>query len=175
MTQIITVTIIGLMFITCGNMDTDSTNQTSNHEIICSDEGCKGTYKGPEFEDGSDVGHQFSNHMSREVGNNLKELYDSKKYSKVDLSKITMTTTNMDHKGDVIYSLDIPFIKVSDPCDAYTAFDHRGGWGHKIKKAHVLNIFKNKDNLDIIELNTPEGLQEFWVQWRHEAKQSNCR
>ncbi len=176
MKQIVTVLFIGLSCLMCINSEDNSVNQNvSDHEIICSENGCKGTYAGPEFVNNSDVAHQFSNQMSDKVGIKLKQLYDEGKYSKVDLSNIKMSTKNMDSKGNVIYSLEVPFIRTPDSCDAFTAFDHRGGWGHKIKKEDVLEIFKNKDNLKIIELNTGEGLQEFWIQWRHETKQSDCK
>lgn len=145
-------------------------NAEKDYTIVCSENGCKGTYYGPEFINGADVAHQFSNHMSNKVGQQLKILYDKGIYVKVDLPNIKMTTTNMDNKGDVIYSLEIPFVSVKTPCDAFTAFDHRGGWGHQIKKESVLEHFKHQDNLKIIELNTPEGLQEFWIQWRHQNK-----
>ena len=146
-----------------------------NHVINCTDSGCTGTYNGPEFVNHSDVAHQFSNHMSRAVGNKLKELYDEKKYSKVNLSKITMSTTDMNHLGNVVYTLTIPFVNTADSCAAFTAFDHRGGWGHKLKKQRVLEVFKSKNKIEFVELNTPEGLQEFWIQWRHESKQALCK
>ena len=113
--------------------------------------------------------------MANKVGRQLKALYDKGIYVQVDLPKIKMTTKNMDNRGDVIYSLEIPFIKVATACDAFTAFDHRGGWGHRIKKENVLTHFKNQNNLKIIELTTPEGLQEFWIQWRHQSKQAQCK
>ncbi|MDC3337327.1 hypothetical protein OAW23_05615 [Flavobacteriales bacterium] len=146
-----------------------------HHQITCSEKGCKGTYSGPEFTNQSDVAHQFSNHMAREVGNQLKELYDLGTYSKVNLSEIIMTTDEMNHLDDVTYTLNIPFIRTDDSCAAYTAFDHRGGWGHRLKKEHVLNIFKSKSKLEWIELNTPEGLQEYWLQWKHQSKQAHCQ
>jgi len=147
---------------------------TSENDIIVKDTGCSGTYNGPEFFNGYDVAHQFSNKMSRVVGDKLKELYDQKIYVKVDLKKIEMTTLNMDNKGNVIYYLNIPFISVQKPCDATTSFDHRGGWGHQIKKVSVLKTFGDKKGLEMIELNTDEGLQEFWIQWRNSGKQSHC-
>ena len=42
--------------------------------------------------------------MSGAVGDKLKELYDNKKYVKVDLQNIIMTTQGMDNKDNVIYS-----------------------------------------------------------------------
>lgn len=147
---------------------------STEKNISINDTGCQGTYSGPEFINGSDVAHQFSNKMSRVVGDQLKVMYNRKKYVKVDLKKIVMTTKNMNNKGDVIYHLNIPFIPVKKACDATTSFDHRGGWGHKIKKESVLKIFGKKKGLEFIELNTNEGLQEFWIQWRNSNKQSHC-
>lgn len=153
-----------------------ATSQTDkNYTITCTGNGCKGTYNGPEFTNGADVAHQFSNHMSNKVGKQLKALYDKGIYVQVNLANIKMTTKNMDNRGNVIYSLDIPFVKVNTACDAFTAFDHRGGWGHQIKKESVVTHFKNQDNLKMIELTTSEGLQEFWIQWRHKTKQAHCK
>ncbi len=148
--------------------------KAQNKEITCSDNGCRGVYRGPEFINGSDVAHQFSNHMSAKVGDQLKALYRKKKYVKVDLDNLTMTTKGMDNRGSVVYTLEVPFVQVSDSCKAFTAFDHRGGWGHKITLSSVEHIFKEKNNLAIKEISTPEGLQEFWVQWRHERWQPLC-
>lgn len=64
------------------------------------------------------------------VGVKLKELYRNKEYSKVDLEKIVMTTRGMG-SGTVTYYLEVPFKLVSTKCDAFTSFDHVGGWNHK--------------------------------------------
>ena len=112
--------------------------------------------------------------MSKVVGNHLKKLYREGNYAKVNLSKIKMSTKGMDNKGDVIYQISIPIILVEDSCKAATAFDHRGGWNHEITKAQALNPFKAKRNVEFIELKTPEGLQEFWIQWQHEKLQKHC-
>ncbi len=148
-------------------------------EITCSDDGCKGVYHGPEFIDGSDVAHQFSNKMSNAVGDKLKVLYAKGKFSKVDFSNIAMTTEGMG-SGIVTYQLSIPFVKVKEKCDAYTSFDHVGGWNHKpalsrrkkelskaLMKGHALNVSKLK--------TTPEGLQEYWIQWQNKIVQSDCQ
>ena len=169
------ILVTSLTYLMCSSSGNSAAYQpVKNHEITCSEEGCQGTYSGPEFTNLSDVAHQFSNHMAREVGIQLKELYDLGKYSKVNLSKIIMTTDGMNQLDTVTYTLNIPFIRTTDSCTAFTAFDHRGGWGHQLKKEKVLEIFKSKGELDWIELNTPEGLQEFWLQWKHESKQKHC-
>ncbi|GAA3643490.1 hypothetical protein [Flavivirga jejuensis] len=147
-------------------------------KITCTKNGCEGFYKGPEFIDGSDIAHQFSNKMSSAVGDKLKELYKKGEYSKVDFSNITMTTKGMG-SGTVIYKLSIPFISVKETCDAYTSFDHVGGWNHKPalsrRKAELSKVLMEGESLDISDLKTtPEGLQEYWIQWKNKMTQSNC-
>ncbi|WP_282160716.1 hypothetical protein [Ulvibacterium marinum] len=148
-------------------------------KIICSDDGCEGVYIGPEFIEGSDIAHQFSNVMSKKVGDKLKELYKLREYSKVDFSKIKMSTKGMG-SGNVVYELNIPFKKVKEKCDAYTSFDHVGGWDHKpalsTRKEELNNVLMEGQTLDISELKTtPEGLQEYWIQWKNKVTQSDCK
>ncbi len=148
-------------------------------EIICSDTNCEGQYYGPEFIDGSDIAHQFSNKMSNAVGVKLKELYKNGKFSKVDFSNIIMTTDGMG-SGIVTYKLSIPFIAVKEKCDAYTSFDHVGGWNHtpalSRRKAELSKVLMIGHTLDISDLKTtPEGLQEYWIQWKNKIVQSSCK
>ena len=166
MTQLI-ILLLTTAFLSCWQSE-------AKYDITCIENGCSGTYTGPEFVNGSDVAHQFSNHMARRVCEELKELYKQKKYTRVVLGEIKMTTKGMNFIGDVTYSLEIPFESVSDPCEAFTSFDHRGGWGHKIKESSVQYSFRNKSNVQLIEKNTPEGLQEFWIQFQHRDYQSQC-
>ena len=151
---------------------------TGNSEIVCDDNGCEGTYEGPEFINGSDIAHQFSNKMSHEVGDKLKELFRKKIYLKVDFTKIKMSTEGMG-SGSVTYELKIPFIRVKNKCDAYTSFDHVGGWNHKpaleARKAQLKSALMENEELDISELKTtPEGLQEYWIQWKNKVLQKDC-
>lgn len=146
--------------------------------IACSEKGCSGTYTGSEFVNGKDIAHQFSNKMSSAVGDKLKELYYEKNYQKVDFSSIKMTTQGMG-SGNVIYKLSIPFIPVNSKCEAYTSFDHVGGWNHKPalskRKNELRKLTLNGHVLDISELKkTPEGLQEYWIQWKNKKIQSDC-
>lgn len=150
--------------------------------IRISDYGIKGIYKGPEFISNKDVkilglknndlAHQFSNRVVYLVGNTLKKLYTEKKYSKVDLRKIKMATPGMDKKGDVEYSLLIPIIRVPKE-EAMTGFEHCGGWDHGINKEledrkKKLLTLTTDNNLYISDLmKTEEGLQEYWIQFRH--------
>ncbi len=150
-----------------------------NDNIRCSEKGCEGTYKGPEFVDGADVAHQFSNTMSAAVGDALKACYRKGAYAKVDFFNIRMTTEGMG-SGMVTYSLYVPFKRVSTACEAYTAFDHVGGWNHKPalhqRKAELSRLLMRGQALAISPLKTtPEGLQEYWIQWRHRTVQVACK
>jgi hypothetical protein len=147
-------------------------------EIKCSDKGCLGTYKGPEFLNSSDIAHQFSNKMSNKVGNKLKALYKNNNYQKVDFSKIEMKTIGMG-SGNVVFSLRIPFISVKEKCESFTSFDHVGGWNHKPalskRKQELEKLLMAGQKLNISELKkTPEGLQEYWIQWKNKYTQSDC-
>jgi hypothetical protein len=137
-----------------------------------------GEYIGYEFTDEGDVGHRFSNLMSSEVGYKLKTLYDEGLYYKVDLEKIHMSTIGMG-SGTVNYSCVIPFVSVTEECDAMTSFDHCGGWGHtpalNSRKDELSDLLLKGDKLDISSLKTtPEGLEEYWIQWRNYKKQAEC-
>jgi len=167
-----------MMGIAC-NSSNESNNlnksQIENQSSRCTDKLCQGTYIGKEFINGADIAHQHSNKMSAIVGDKLKELYDMKKYSKVDFQNITMTTEGMG-TGFVKYELKIPFIRVKSKCESYTSFDHVGGWNHKPelenRKKQLKNVLLNGDKLAISQLKTTkEGLQEYWIQWRNKDKQ----
>lgn len=150
----------------------------SNNTIECSNNECYGEYEGAEFINGSDIAHQFSNKMSAEVGNKLKELFKMGEYSKVDFDNIIMTTKGMG-SGNVIYYLKIPFKRVNTKCEAYTSFDHVGGWNHapalEARKKQLKNALMDNQELDISYLKTtPEGLQEHWIQWKNKVTQSMC-
>ena len=155
-----------------------NTKTQEKNGIECTENGCGGTYTGAEFINGEDIAHQFSNNMSNAVGKKLKELYHEKKYKKVDFSSIKTTTQGMG-SGKVIYNLFIPFITVNSKCEAYTSFDHVGGWNHtpalNRRKKELEYVTLKGHNLDISELQeTPEGLQEYWIQWKNKKVQSDC-
>lgn len=154
---------------------------------VCTDEGVSGVYKGVEFVDweyarklnltGRDIAHNYSNFICKYVGDHLKELYRQGKYSKVDLRHIRMSTLGMgDGDRYVEYRIYIPLIRVSKR-KAMTGFDHSGGWGHapdlKKRKKDLLNgkIVKHKKLLISPLCKTPEGLEEYWIQWQHTALQ----
>ena len=168
------VFIIGVLSIICfSNLIKDEVL------IVCSNNECYGEYIGAEFINRSDVAHQFSNKMSTAVGNKLKELFIKGEYSKVDFDNILMTTRGMG-TGNVVYYLKIPFKRVDRKCEAYTSFDHVGGWNHspalKARKQQLKNVVIDNQELDISCLKTTtEGLQEYWIQWKNKVTQSMCK
>ncbi len=151
---------------------------TNGQSIKCTDSDCQGQYEGAEFINGSDVAHQFSNKMSAVVGDKLKDLFHEVKFSKVDFENIEMSTIGMG-SGQVIFYLKIPFIRVDDRCDAFTSFDHVGGWNHapalEARKKQLEKALMPYHELDISDLKkTTEGLQEHWIQWKNKVTQSMC-
>ncbi|AEA45818.1 hypothetical protein [Fluviicola taffensis] len=152
---------------------------------ICTDSACWGIYKGAEFIpekyidqlnlNGTDIAHQYSNKMCEYIGKKLKQLYRDSLYSKVNFSKIKLSTKGMNGDSNYVeYKIYIPFKRVPKS-QAMTAFDHCGGWGHqpeiKKRKYDLLSspskIVKNR-RLWISKLfRTKEGLQEYWIQWQH--------
>lgn len=172
-------TICSIIFLlSAGFSSSNHTSISQKTNITCSNKECKGSYIGPEFINGSDIAHQFSNKMSQEVGDQLKELFRNDDYSMVDFSNIKMSTDGMG-SGHVIYTLSIPFISVQKKCDAYTSFDHVGGWNHvpalSARKKQLSGVLLKGQKLDISDLKaTPEGLQEYWIQWKNKITQSSC-
>lgn len=167
-------------------------------EPTCTDVGCKGTYNGPQFikigvnKDGTpkwnDIAHDYSNTMSNYVGIKLKELYNRGIYVKVDLKQIKMTATpvsNIASSNRTTVTIDIPFIKVKNKCDAYTSFDHVGGWGHTYKidlpsrETQLSSLLLPGETLDVSDLkmtdkNVSTSLNEYWIQWKNKTTQSDC-
>ena len=156
----------------------------------CNNAGCSGTYSGPEFQNGIDVAHKYSNIMANAVGMKLKQLYDSGTYVKVDLDNIKMSATsvnNGENSNPTVVKITIPFVKVSDKCDAYTSFDHVGGWGHTpelgrrkselssaLIPGETFDISQEK-NTNLRSPNFPDGsLNEYWIQWKEKTRQSDC-
>jgi hypothetical protein len=158
---------------------------------VCTESGCSGKYTGPEWSKNcSDIAHQYSNVITKAVAAKLKELYNSGNYVKVDLDNIKLSATSVNNKcnqNQTTYSVIIPFIKVSNKCDARTGFAHVGGWGHapelQKRKMEIWGYIppgKSRntvvDNLlDVSQLTkTPTGLEEYWIQWKHWDYQSEC-
>lgn len=167
-----------LSFLQCKKKTVDDRILLQSNDLVCNEAGCKGFYEGPEFINNDDIAHQFSNKMSSKVGEQLKKLYQAKIYSKVHFDHIKMTTTGM-NSGQVKYELFIPFVKVESKCDAFTSFDHVGGWNHKPaleeRKLQLQKVLIEGDSLNISSLKTtPENLQEYWIQWRNRDFQSDC-
>ena len=153
-----------------------------NLVIVCNDSFCKVNYSGPEFTihkgEIIDTAHRMSNLISGVVGKKLKNLFDKKKYAKVDLKKIRMTSINMDNLGSVKLEIFIPLKRVKNPCEARTGFDHSGGWDHDPdieKSKKKLSGIAVCEQLEISPLiKTPENFQEYWIQWKHKDFQVNC-
>ena len=167
-----------LSFLQCKKKTVDDRILLESNDVVCNEAGCKGFYEGPEFINNEDIAHQFSNKMSAKVGEQLKTLYQAKIYSKVDFDHIKMTTAGM-NSGQVKYELFIPFVQVESKCDAFTSFDHVGGWNHKPaleeRKLQLQKVLIEGDSLNISSLKTtPENLQEYWIQWRNRDFQSDC-
>ena len=163
-------------FLGCSNTTLNINDESV--KIKCTEHSCVGSYSGAEFINNSDVAHQFSNRMSEVVGEKLKQLYETGKYSKVDFSNIVMTTKGMG-SGNVVYELTIPFKTVDEKCQAFTSFDHVGGWNHtpalSSRKAQLQSALLKGETLDISKLKqTPEGLQEYWIQWKNKTIQVDC-
>jgi hypothetical protein len=173
------VCFIGLVLISCSSPGPVKKHKVHGEKITSSDFVCQGSYVGPEFIEGDDVAHQFSNEMSKKVGDQLKKLYKAGHFSKVDFDHIKMSTEGMG-TGKVIYKLRIPMVRVKNKCEAFTSFDHCGGWNHEpaieLRKEQLSTILLPGDQLNISELKmTPEGLQEYWIQWRNKEVQAECR
>jgi hypothetical protein len=162
-----------------------------SEEPVCTESGCKGRYTGPEFKKmgdntKSDIAHQYSNVITKAVAAKLKDLYKNGIYSRVNFSGIKMETKGMG-TGNVTYTVDIPFERANDKCDARTGFAHVGGWGHEpelqTRKKEIWGYIppgKSRNtvvdnHLDVSQLTTtPEGLEEYWIQWKHWDYQSDC-
>lgn len=159
-------------------------------EPTCTDAGCKWEYKGPQFlkSDSSDVAHKYSNTMSNYVGIKLKELYNRGIYVKVSLKNIVMTADPVQHGenyNQTHVTINIPFIRVKNKCDAYTSFDHAGGWGHTHRinlpdrESKLSTLLLPGETLDVSDLkithkNVNESLNEYWIQWKNKTTQSDC-
>ena len=179
MKHLILLILFVFCFINCNQVKKEEITQTSlKNKITCTKTECQGTYIGKEFINGDDIAHQFSNQMSEAVGDQLKTLFKSSDYSKVNFKNIIMTTVGMG-SGEVTYHLSIPFMTVRTECEAYTSFDHVGGWNHapalSQRKVQLQDVLLPGEHLDISNLKvTAEGLQEYWIQWKHKVVQAEC-
>ena len=185
-TQISALTLSALLLFSCSSPKKKVKNSKIKPEknlvLVCNDSFCSVNYSGPEFTihkgEIIDTAHRMSNLISGEVGKKLKRLFVKKKYTKVDLEKIRMTSIDMDNLGSVKLEIFIPFKRVKNPCEARTGFDHSGGWDHdpeiEIRKKDLSRIALCKE-LEVSPLiKTPENFQEYWIQWKHKEFQANC-
>jgi len=159
----------GGRYASVGNEEDTSTHITERFKYfidtpVCNENGCTGSYKGVEFVDeeymiklhltGTDIAHNYSNVMCRYVGNKLKELFKQGLYSKVDLKNIRMSTKGMGD-GDAYVEYKV-FIR-----------GHRPDIEERKRQLLKGRIVKGK-RLYVSPLKkTPEGLEEYWIQWRH--------
>lgn len=186
LSKISALTLSALLLFSCSSPKKEVKNTKTKPEknlvIVCNDSFCKVNYSGPEFTihkgEIIDTAHRMSNLISGEVGKKLKILFNNKKYAKVDLKKIRMTSIDMDNLGSVKLEIFIPFKRVQNLCEARTGFDHSGGWDHdpaiEKRKKQLLGIAVC-EQLEISSLiKTPENFQEYWIQWKHKDFQENC-
>lgn len=186
LTQISALTLSALLIFSCSNPKKEVKNTKTKPEknlvIVCNDSFCKVNYSGPEFTihkgEIIDTAHRMSNLISGEVGKKLKILFNNKKYAKVDLKNIRMTSIDMNNLGSVKLEIFIPFKRVQNLCEARTGFDHSGGWDHDPaieKRKKQLSGIAVCEQLEISSLiKTPENFQEYWIQWKHKDFQENC-
>ena len=186
LTKISALTLSALLLFSCSSHKKEIKNTKikpkKNLVLFCNDSFCSVNYSGPEFTihkgEIIDTAHRMSNLISSEVGKKLKSLYNKKKYTKVDLEKIRMTSIDMDNLGSVKLEIFIPFKRVKNPCEARTGFDHSGGWDHDPaieKRKKQLSGIALCEELEISPLiKTPENFQEYWIQWKYKEFQANC-
>ena len=187
LTKISALTLSALLLFSCSSPKKEEVKTTKvkpekNLVLVCNDSFCSVNYSGPEFTihkgEIIDTAHRMSNLISGEVGKKLKSLFDKKKYSKVDLKKIRMTSIDMNKLGSVKLEIFIPFKRVKNPCEARTGFDHSGGWDHdpeieeRKKKLSGIAVCEELEISPLIK--TPENFQEYWIQWKHKDFQANC-
>jgi hypothetical protein len=187
LTKISALTLSALLLFSCSSHKKNEVKNTKikpekNLVLVCNDSFCSVNYSGPEFTihkgEIIDTAHRMSNLISGEVGKKLKSLFDKKKYAKVDLKKIRMTSIDMNNLGSVKLEIFIPFKRVKNPCEARTGFDHSGGWDHDPEieeRKKDLSGIALCEELEISPLiKTPENFQEYWIQWKHKDFQANC-
>ena len=187
LTKISALTLSTLLLFSCSSPKKEEVKTTKvkpekDLVMVCTDSFCKVNYSGPEFTihkgEIIDTAHRMSNLISGEVGKKLKSLFDKKKYAKVDLKKIRMTSIDMDNLGSVKLEIFIPFKRVKNPCEASTGFDHSGGWDHdpeieeRKKKLSGIAVCEELEISPLIK--TPENFQEYWIQWKYKEFQANC-
>ncbi|GAB5417778.1 MAG: hypothetical protein Crog4KO_24730 [Crocinitomicaceae bacterium] len=177
--RVATLFILIVLVSSCASPKEEPDDFLANRSRIeCEGSICSGEYIGPEYYESEDIAHQFSNLIADSVSAILKRRYERGAYSRVSFNNIVMRTSGMG-TGNVTYQILIPLERVYEECEAKTAFDHSGGWGHspdlKRRKKELSTALLPNDKLDISPLKiTSEGLQEYWIQWRHKEVQKEC-
>jgi len=142
-------------------------------------------YEGPEFLNDRDTAHLLSNLVASELGKHLKLAFKKGNFLKIDFEN-----TKIETKGNpkfqypseekVIYTIQMPLLKVKNSCDAFTGVEHRGTWGRNDIETGFpewIQNLKNKIAVGEIEsklFKTKEGFKEYWVQFKHRSFQSDC-
>jgi len=152
-----------------------------NDSIVLNENGFKGYYEGPEFNEQGDIAHQFSNKAAQLIGAFMKSSYAKKVYLKADFSRTKIQTLGLDNEGEVQYSIEMPFERVS-ACEAYTGIEHCGSWSGQ-KNAVLNQRFRELQSslttisvgkMDYRYFETPEEFKEYWIQFKHHKHQVAC-
>jgi len=138
------------------------------------------SYKGPDFINGEDIGHQLSNFVADSLGKYLKSEFRKGEYKKVDLNETEIRTLKY-HPDSVYYTIKMP-LKTVSACEAFTCIDHRGSWISLVRKTDsdlkdfVSKISIEPNHQEEIKLFTTDfGLYEYWIQFRHPILQKGCK
>jgi len=150
--------------------------------IVLNDQGFKGYYQGPEFNEQGDIAHQFSNKAAKQIGNYLKEAYQKKTYLKIDFKHTKVITKGLDQEDSVYYLLEIPF-QPAGPCSAHTGIEHCGSWNYQPKLFLNQRLKKQKQSLTNMSVGkmecrfftSNEGFQEYWIAFHHKDYQNGCK
>ena len=101
-----------LLLCGCSFGQTSSTANPPTSTVMvwdCSETSCYGKYSGPEFKNGEDVAHQFSNRVADTLGKYLKAQFKAGNYLSIDFQKTKITTAGMDLKDSVVYCITMVF------------------------------------------------------------------
>jgi hypothetical protein len=163
-------------------LQTDRKSTPIYDSIALSDQGFKGYYQGPEFNEQGDIAHQFSNKAAKQIGDYLKVAYGKKTYLKIDFKRIKIVTRGLDQEDSVYYLIEIPF-QSAGQCTAHTGIEHCGSWNYQPKLFLNQRLKKQKQSLTKISVGkmdchfftSSEGFQEYWIAFHHKDYQNGCK
>lgn len=167
MKNLLLILIIGISFTMCSNTITtvstpvfeESEFKTEINFLDSDEKVFIGTYIGLENTKTNDMYYEFAEQICFSVDLKLKELYDVGIYSKVDLEQIWMSSEGYG-TTTVKYQIVIPLIQVSKD-DAMLSFTHSQSSSLKRKEKEL-----RKEIIYMSLKETPEGLSEYWIQWK---------